>query len=276
VLVVDDVLMNRDVAASFLRVDGHDVTCVEGGAQAVQAAATTDFDVVLMDVRMPEIDGLEATRRIRALGGERGRVPIVALTAQSFTDQVEECRNAGMNGHLAKPFTPESLLAALAQAVSTGRPQGADPGSAGVPSSLPTCAANPVEGSDLPLIDSKAFERVAVRLTPAMVSGYLAEIGTMGANLAEWLRGQDALTSNAAQLAAMAHKLAGSAGMLGFERLASLSRRFERAIETGADDGTAIAIGLCGAIEATGEEIQRRTPLRPTAPASCPAHAGPR
>jgi signal transduction histidine kinase/DNA-binding response OmpR family regulator len=113
VLVVDDVLMNREIASSFLRAAGHEVTCVDGGAAAVAAVVTTDFDVVLMDVRMPEMDGLEATRRIRALEGRRGHVPIVALTAQAFTEQVAECRKAGMDSHLSKPFDPESLLAAV-------------------------------------------------------------------------------------------------------------------------------------------------------------------
>jgi CheY-like chemotaxis protein len=96
---------------------GHNVTCVESGAEAVAAIARNDFDVVLMDVRMPEMDGLEATRRIRALDGMRGQVPIVALTAQAFSDQVAECRNAGMDNHLAKPFTPEGLLCAIDRAV---------------------------------------------------------------------------------------------------------------------------------------------------------------
>jgi signal transduction histidine kinase len=113
VLVVDDVAMNRDIAAAFLRTAGHEVSEAGGGAEAVSLAGSQDFDVVLMDVRMPDVDGLEATRRIRALKGPRGSVPIVALTAQTFAEQIAACRDAGMDGHLAKPFTPDALLAAL-------------------------------------------------------------------------------------------------------------------------------------------------------------------
>jgi signal transduction histidine kinase/DNA-binding response OmpR family regulator len=116
VLVVDDVAMNLDIAGGFLRAAGHEATYAEGGIEAVTAVATTDFDLVLMDVRMPGVDGLEATRRIRALGGRRGRVPIVALTAWVFSDQVNECFKAGMDGHLAKPFTSDALRDAVASA----------------------------------------------------------------------------------------------------------------------------------------------------------------
>ena len=116
VLVVDDAAMNRDIAGSFLTAAGHKAMFAEGGAEAVAAVQGTDFDVVLMDVRMPEVDGLEATRRIRALPGACRRVPIVALTAQAFTDQVEACRQAGMDSHLAKPFDIEALLSVVAHA----------------------------------------------------------------------------------------------------------------------------------------------------------------
>lgn len=116
VLVVDDVSMNREITEAFLRAAGLEVTCVESGAEAIAKVALTDFDVVLMDVRMPIMDGLEATRRIRQLGGSRGQVPVVALTAQVFAEQVAKCREAGMNSHLAKPFDPNMLLAAVTQA----------------------------------------------------------------------------------------------------------------------------------------------------------------
>ena len=114
VLVVDDVAMNREIAGSFLRAAGHEVVEAGGGLDAVTLAGSGDYDVILMDIRMPDIDGLEATRRIRILDGPRGSVPIVALTAQTFAEQIAACRDAGMDGHLAKPFTPDALMAALA------------------------------------------------------------------------------------------------------------------------------------------------------------------
>jgi CheY-like chemotaxis protein len=121
VLVVDDSAMNCDIAKAFLRSAGHDVTCTESGTEAVALASTMEFDIILMDVRMPGVDGLEATRRIRALAHPHGRVPIVAVTAQVFADRVSECRAAGMDSYLAKPFTPALLLEALESAFAVAR-----------------------------------------------------------------------------------------------------------------------------------------------------------
>lgn len=123
VLVADDVAMNRDIACAFIRAAGHSVIVAETGKQAVSAAETADFDVILMDVRMPEMDGLEASRRIRALPGSRGHVPIIALTAQAFSGKVEACRAAGMNGHLAKPFRFDTLNDAILAAAAEARTQ---------------------------------------------------------------------------------------------------------------------------------------------------------
>jgi CheY-like chemotaxis protein len=121
VLVVDDDVMNRDIATAFIRDAGHCVVAAETGQQAVSAAATTDFDVILMDLRMPGLNGMDATRLIRALPGAHGRVPIIALTAQAFADKVEACREAGMNGHLAKPFRYDTLNQAVLEAAIEGK-----------------------------------------------------------------------------------------------------------------------------------------------------------
>jgi signal transduction histidine kinase/DNA-binding response OmpR family regulator len=113
VLVVDDSDMSLEIAASFIGMFGHDVTCAGSGEAAVAAVAATAFDAVFMDVQMPGMDGLEATRRIRGLPGPHARVPVVALTAQVFSNQLAACRDAGMTAHLAKPFTEASLKAIL-------------------------------------------------------------------------------------------------------------------------------------------------------------------
>ncbi|MDN3565327.1 response regulator [Paeniroseomonas aquatica] len=121
ILVADDSAINRDVAQGFLQAAGHAVALAEDGDEAAAAAAGGDFDLILMDLRMPRLDGIGATRWIRALPGPRGRVPIVALTAQAFAEQLEECRGAGMDGHLVKPFTMEGLLAAIAKGMAARR-----------------------------------------------------------------------------------------------------------------------------------------------------------
>jgi CheY-like chemotaxis protein len=118
VLVVDDSAANRDVAASFLRGAGHEVIQAAGGAEALDLAETQHFDVVLMDMRMPEMDGLETTQCIRCLAGARGRVPIVAVTAQVLDCQWPTWRAAGVDDYLAKPYERAGLLAAVALAAS--------------------------------------------------------------------------------------------------------------------------------------------------------------
>jgi signal transduction histidine kinase len=110
VLLVDDIKINRDIIGAFLDAAGHAVILAEGGQESVRLAAEQQFDVILMDVRMPEMDGLEATRRIRTLPSYHGRVPILALTAYTFPDQVAQCYDAGMNGHLPKPIDYDTLI----------------------------------------------------------------------------------------------------------------------------------------------------------------------
>ncbi|MBP0447242.1 PAS-domain containing protein [Roseomonas sp. SSH11] len=124
VLVVDDVPTNRLVARALLERLEHTVELASGGAEAVEAVseaarAGAPFDLVLMDLAMPGMDGLEATRRVRALPeGQGGTVPVVALTAGVFDRDNVACREAGMTGYLAKPVTREALTAELARVVT--------------------------------------------------------------------------------------------------------------------------------------------------------------
>jgi CheY-like chemotaxis protein len=102
------------VIRGLLEYRGHHATVVPDGEEAVQAASEGGFDLILMDMQMPRLDGLGATRAIRALPGPESRVPIVALTANSFGHDREACLAAGMDGFMAKPITLERLDAALA------------------------------------------------------------------------------------------------------------------------------------------------------------------
>ncbi len=258
VLVVDDVAMNRDIASAFLRAAGHQVTCAESGEKGIAAVNDREFDVVLMDVRMPGMDGLEATRRIRRLPGRRGQVPIVALTAQAFTEQVAECRKAGMDDHLGKPFDQDMLLAAVTRATEAAQPGSVSLGPVPVPTGGAAAATKLSAGADLQVLDSKTFMLTASCLEPEAVDAYLRTIAGLAEALRRDLRAADALARTGEALAAAAHTLAGSAGMFGFQRLSVTSRNFERAVQPGAPEATDLADALYAAIDATLGEIRLR------------------
>src|SRR3954471_3278462 len=107
--------MNQILVTAILKRAGHQVDVAENGEVAVEAVQREDYDLVLMDVQMPVMDGLEATRRIRALTGKVANIPVVALTASVLERDVEACRAAGMDDFVAKPVDPEELLAQVEQ-----------------------------------------------------------------------------------------------------------------------------------------------------------------
>jgi CheY-like chemotaxis protein len=120
ILLAEDNPVNQLVATRLLQRESHLVKVVASGAQAVKAFVESSYDVVLMDVQMPEMTGLEATARIRQLESEAGRgahVPILAMTAHAMTGDRERCLESGMDGYIAKPIRREELFSALASAV---------------------------------------------------------------------------------------------------------------------------------------------------------------
>lgn len=114
ILLADDLDLNRRLIADMLSLGGHRVDCVGDGAAAVRAVAAERYDLVLMDMIMPEMDGLAATRAIRALPRPAGDVPIVALTANTQPEQLDSCLAAGMDATLTKPMSLDALTSAVA------------------------------------------------------------------------------------------------------------------------------------------------------------------
>ncbi|MFE8034837.1 7TM diverse intracellular signaling domain-containing protein [Thiohalocapsa marina] len=120
-LLVEDNAINREIVLGFLKETGLHIETAENGLQAVERCRSRPFDLILMDVQMPIMDGYEATRQIRALDAQ---VPIIALTANAFQEDIARCQAVGMNAHLSKPINSEDLLSMLqkhlAPAAQTG------------------------------------------------------------------------------------------------------------------------------------------------------------
>jgi signal transduction histidine kinase/ActR/RegA family two-component response regulator len=112
-LVVDDNEANRELIGTILRAAGHLVEVARNGVEAVEAVLTGDYDLILMDVQMPVMDGLAATRAIRALNRDTALAPIIALTANVLADQVAFYRAQGMDDHVGKPIDPRALLSKI-------------------------------------------------------------------------------------------------------------------------------------------------------------------
>jgi len=218
VLVADDNAINQKVVAGYLAKGHHRVTLVDNGREAVELAARGGFDIVLMDMQMPEMDGLEATRHIRQLPGPESRVPILALTANAMRADAERCLAAGMDGHLAKPVDPEELLACMARLV--------------VPLAVVAPAAS--SGGD-------TLGGLGEHFSPAEVADLLALFSrtatiaiadiTAAAAAADW-----------AETAHAAHDLKGAAATIGSTALAELAASIEAAAkaERGGDVGALV------------------------------------
>jgi signal transduction histidine kinase/DNA-binding NarL/FixJ family response regulator len=118
-LVAEDNQINQVVISSLLQAAGHECTMVKDGREAITAVGARDYDGVLMDIQMPVLDGVEATRGIRELGGKYAKLPIIALTANAMAGDEERYLGLGMNDYVPKPIDPDRLTLALRRSIAT-------------------------------------------------------------------------------------------------------------------------------------------------------------
>jgi len=219
-LLAEDVPLNQDLARALLEAAGHTVDVVADGAEAVRAVQAKHYDLVLMDVQMPILDGMSATRSIRSLDGPASGVPIIALTANVLPEQVAEFRGAGMTDHVGKPFRRDELLAIIDRW-------------ARLPDSRPEDAIG-LQPTLSPAVDAAVLD--TAMLTEMKESFGSDRFGTMLGLLADELT-QRLQPNECAreQIAYDAHALVSAAGSLGFVGLSKFCREVETAARAGAD-----------------------------------------
>jgi signal transduction histidine kinase/ActR/RegA family two-component response regulator len=239
ILLVEDILANQMVTATLLRREGHQVDIASNGPEAVSAVATAPYDLVLMDIFMPGMSGLEAVRQIRALGGPASSMPIVALTANICPEDQEACAAAGLNGMLAKPATLRDLLDVIARYVwphRSGLPQGGRDG----PSAGPVAAT---------VLSHTRLEELRATLPAGtlanLVEKCLADLSDRLTSLREASRQADRGGVRAA-----AHAMAGMAAEYG---MASLEARLRTLLQTACQE----PIALLNSVEEVAAELSR-------------------
>ncbi|OAN49255.1 hypothetical protein A6A04_03835 [Paramagnetospirillum marisnigri] len=250
VLLAEDNPVNRKVATLILERSGHHVTGVVNGAHALRAVQESPFDIVLMDMQMPEMDGLEATRRIRALDGDVARIPILALTANALAAEFERCMAAGMDGFVTKPFQIELLWSEIARVLAEKAS-----GSTHAPPSVPRT----------PLLDRAVLHDLQDRFNPEQVAGLLADYvedaRAKRADFARWAAASDRM-----RVQAEARGLKESSANFGLVSLRNLAEAVELACQ---DDRWGDALHLLAELpERLDETVAELRRLFPSADAA--------
>jgi two-component system, sensor histidine kinase and response regulator len=217
VLLTEDNEMNRYLAERLLARLGCDFDVAADGVQALARAAERRYDLILMDVQMPVMDGLRAARTIRADSGPNRDTPIVALTAHAFAEDVQRCLGAGMNGHLTKPLRRADLAAALARFVT--RPV---PAAAPALDSLESLTGGAQRDDEIAAALQRLETETSVEVAAHMVQIFIAKHVGLSVRLkAHWCAGErDAIAREA-------HTLKSAARLFGAIRLGALAQTLE-------------------------------------------------
>jgi two-component system, sensor histidine kinase and response regulator len=222
VLVVEDNPVNRKVVVSLLTKWGHRVVVACDGALGLKELERREFDLVLMDVQMPVMDGIEAARSIRVLERERGRhIPIIAVTAHARTEDRARCLEAGMDAYLSKPFDSELLRRTIAELVPMRAPE-------------PSAPSAVLTGGHVDFERLKEFVGGDAELLAEVVQIFLDDAPV---NLESAARGISDANSGAVETSA--HRLKGSLSTMGAEAAAETADLLETLARGGALDGAA-------------------------------------
>ncbi|HWK46501.1 MAG TPA: response regulator [Stellaceae bacterium] len=224
ILLVEDNRINRVLASALLEEPGHRVTCAEDGLLALAAIEQDVFALVLMDVQMPNLDGLEATRRIRQMGGRHATVPIIAMTANAMEGDRQRCLDAGMDDYISKPIDVKVFTATIARWLDDARADAAAP--AAKADEAPATVALPA------IIDDEYLERLAAVMPSDRFSSLIGTYLDGARALLERLK--TALTQeDLAALAHASHDLKSTSGNFGAKRLQGLAEQLEAACRAG-------------------------------------------
>ncbi len=237
ILLVEDVIASRIVVARLLRRAGHMVDSAASGESAIAAVSGQPYDVVLMDVHLPGMSGIDAARQIRMLPGAAGTVPVIALTATTSPEDVIHCRAAGMNGLVTKPATVLEVLAAIGRHAWPGRVALA---------SEPVAAAIPPAGRPaVPVLATARLDELRRHLAPAVL-GKLVEDGLL--DLRQRLPAlRDALGGGDPEaILLVAHAMAGVAG--GYA-MAALEMRLRAVMDAARRHNAAAAVAVAEDLE---------------------------
>ncbi|NFV82301.1 response regulator [Magnetospirillum aberrantis] len=232
ILVAEDNAINQQVAVGLLGKLGHRADVADDGAEAVVMVERCDYDLVLMDMQMPRVDGLAATRMIRAVSGPKSQVTIIAMTANAMAADRDSCIAAGMDDFIAKPIDRRRLAEILERwgerLLEQRNRRGAPPCAPCAPAA--PCASAAAE--EEPLVDQEAQEDLADALG-AEEFGELLRLYLNGVPAALDKVVQAVAAGDVPAIASSAHAVKGAAANMGFRRLAADAARLERAAKAG-------------------------------------------